>query len=177
MFSKWLVEIKDVFDSWFNRTYIGEWTPPPPPMTLFHEIYKNCASRLEKPEFDEISVLIKYSNDVVYVPLILMRMAQLDLAGDDDYARNYVPTLKWSSERLWKLIFNARDGVDGFESELMGMRQVICGICCRGIGIPDKITIVPCPERHKFHKRCLEYWLGQTHKHKYCPYHQDEFIL
>ena len=99
MFSKWLVEIKDVFDSWFNRTYIGEWTPPPPPMTLFHEIYKNCASRLEKPEFDEISVLIKYSNDVAYVPLILMRMAQLDLAGDDDYARNYVPTLKWSSER------------------------------------------------------------------------------
>ena len=56
------------------------------------------------------------------------------------------------------------------------MNQVAFVVCCAVIEIPERITIVPCPEKHKFHRIWLERWLDKK-ANKCCPYHGHEIIL
>jgi len=37
-----------------------------------------------------------------------------------------------------------------------------CAICCGGYSEQDNITILPCHQRHYFHRQCIDEWLSRV---------------
>jgi hypothetical protein len=111
--------------------------------------------------------------DSLYSSLVMVRVMQLNLAGHRNFYTTWVQGLKYDNKRLARLIFESKDGIDGFKTEAVEKVIFICSICLNYVNIIDKVKGLPCTGSHNVHPHCLE---ERTETCKYCS-EDEEYIL
>jgi hypothetical protein len=119
--------------------------------------------------------------EMIWKCLAMLRMMQLNLAGDEDWTNVWCKSLMYDAKRLFDLVFRSRDRTLGWETKTVRLRrEVRCAACYSSGRSPaeiwdlDRVTVIPCSEGHMIHREDVATWFVGNQKH--CP-ECDEVVL